>query len=72
MTLKWSDYVYQEQILIMEIDPIVEEIRRVRQEHAEKFNFDIDRICDDLEKEQDAVKPHSRVSRPPPDTISHR
>ncbi len=29
-------------------DPIVEEIRRIRQAHAEKFSFDLDAIFEDL------------------------
>ena len=33
-------------------DPIVEEIRRIRREHAEKFNFDLDAIFEDLKEAQ--------------------
>jgi len=33
-------------------DPIVEEVRNARQEHAEKFNFDIDAIILDLQNKQ--------------------
>jgi hypothetical protein len=33
-------------------DPIVEEIRRIRREHAEKFNFDLDAIFEDLKQSQ--------------------
>lgn len=29
-------------------DPIVEEIRKYRDEHAKKFNYDIDAICADF------------------------
>jgi hypothetical protein len=29
-------------------DPIVEEVRKERQEYAEKFNFDLDAIYNDL------------------------
>jgi hypothetical protein len=29
-------------------DPIVEEVRRVREKHAAKFNYDIDAIYADL------------------------
>jgi len=29
-------------------DPIVEEVRRVRAAHAAKFNYDIDRIVNDV------------------------
>lgn len=31
-------------------DPIVEEIRRYRQQHAEQFGHDLKRIVDDLRK----------------------
>ncbi len=33
-------------------DPIVEEVRRVREEHALKFNYNIDDIIRDLQKKQ--------------------
>lgn len=33
-------------------DEIVEEVRRVRQENAEKFNFDISAICADIRQKQ--------------------
>lgn len=33
-------------------DPIVEEVRRVRQAHAKKFNYDIKAIVEDLRKQQ--------------------
>lgn len=29
-------------------DPIVEEVREARRKHAEKFNFDLHVICEDL------------------------
>ena len=48
----------------METDPIVEEVRRARYEHAAQFNFDIDKICDDLEKEQMSLRKRV-VSFPP-------
>ena len=34
-------------------DPIVEETRKARQEHAARFNYDLAAICRDL-KEQEA------------------
>ncbi len=34
-------------------DPIVEEVRRVRQRHAEQFNNDLRAIVDDLRKQQE-------------------
>jgi len=33
-------------------DPIVEEIRRIRQEHAARFNYDLRAIVEDLRKRQ--------------------
>jgi len=37
-------------------DEIVEEVRRVRQENAEKFNYDISAICADIRKKQTESK----------------
>jgi hypothetical protein len=31
-------------------DPIVEEVRKARQDHAKQFNHDLTAICDDLKK----------------------
>ena len=31
-------------------DPIVEEVRKARQDHAQEFNHDLTAICDDLKK----------------------
>ena len=33
-------------------DPIVEEIRRIRQEHARKLHFDLDAIFEDLKAKE--------------------
>lgn len=33
-------------------DPIVEEIRGFRDEHAKKFNYDLDAICEDFKAHQ--------------------
>ncbi len=33
-------------------DPIVAEIRKFRSEHTEKFNHDLDKICQDLKEKQ--------------------
>ena len=33
-------------------DPIVEKIRRFRNEHAKKFNYDLDAICEDFKAHQ--------------------
>ena len=33
-------------------DPIVEEIRKVREQHAAKFNYDLKAICQDLKEQE--------------------
>jgi hypothetical protein len=33
-------------------DPIVEEIRRIRDEHAKKFGYDMAAICADIRRHQ--------------------
>ncbi len=33
-------------------DPIVEEIRGFRNDHAKKFNYDLDAICEDFKTHQ--------------------
>ena len=38
----------------MKDDPIVEEVRRYRQEHAARFNYDLDLIVEDLIAQQQA------------------
>ena len=35
-------------------DPIVEEIRKIRDAHAAKFQFDLHAICEDLRKQEKA------------------
>jgi len=50
--------------MIMKKDPIVEEIRKIREEHAAKFNYDLDAICADL-KEKEIDCGHPIVSFPP-------
>ena len=48
-------------------DPIVEEIRRIRQEHAKKFNFDLDAIFEDLkQKERNSAREVVRREPRPP------
>ena len=37
-------------------DPIVEEVRRIRDDHSKQFNYDIDAICEDYKKRQLQVK----------------
>ncbi|MBF0102129.1 MAG: hypothetical protein HQK77_14600 [Desulfobacterales bacterium] len=48
----------------MFIDPIVEEIRAIRQKHAAKFNYDLKKIVEDLKKKQDQAG-RKTVSFPP-------
>lgn len=36
----------------MKTDPIIEEIHRVRREHAEKFNYNMSEIFSDLKKQE--------------------
>ena len=43
-------------------DPIVEEVRKYRNEHAKRFNYDLDAICADLIKRQYS-HPHRLVHR---------
>lgn len=46
------------------IDPIVDEVRKYRAEHARKFNFDFHAICADIQK-MEATCGHTVVSLPP-------
>ena len=36
----------------MQRDPIVEEIRRIKEAHAARYNYDIRAMCKDLREEQ--------------------
>ena len=36
----------------MKKDPIVEEVRKIREAHAKKFNYDLKRICKDLKEKE--------------------
>ena len=55
------------------IDPIVEEVRKAREEHAKSFDYDLTAICADLRKQQEACG-HKVVSLFPkrlePTTVS--
>jgi len=48
----------------MKSDPIVDEVRKVREAHAAKFNYDLSAICTDLKKKE-KDSDHPVVSRPP-------
>ena len=45
-------------------DEIVEEVRKVRNEYAAKFDYDLEAICKDI-KEQEQQNQHKVVSLPP-------
>lgn len=44
-------------------DEILEEIYRIREEHAKSFNYDLQAICDDLRKKQ-AASGRQIISKP--------
>lgn len=48
----------------MRSDPIIDEVRRVREAHAAKFNYDLSAICADFRKQQNEMG-RPVVSRPP-------
>lgn len=48
----------------MKDDPVVEEIRRYRAEHAAKYGHDLDRICEALRERQER-SPRKLVKRGP-------
>lgn len=48
----------------MEKDPIVEEVRQYRDEHAKKHDYDLKKICRDL-KEKEKKYADRIVSLPP-------
>lgn len=50
--------------IIMFKDPIVEEVRAIRQQHAARFNYDLRKIAEDL-REKQALSGHKTVSFPP-------
>jgi len=45
-------------------DPIIEEVRKVRDEHAKRFNYDLKAIVADLKKQQEASK-RKYITLPP-------
>ena len=45
-------------------DPIVEEVRKTREEHAARFDYDLEKIFQDL-KEQERQSNRKVVSLPP-------
>jgi hypothetical protein len=49
-------------------DPIVEEVRKMRDNFAQQFNYDLDSICNDLRQKQ-AQDTRGVVSLPPKPVI---
>ena len=54
------------------MDPIVDEVRNARQEHAQKFNNNLDDICDDLKRIEKecghkivSLQPKILINKPP-------
>jgi hypothetical protein len=48
----------------MSRDPLLAEVREIREAYAKKFNYDLDAICRDL-KEQEKKSNRTTVSLPP-------
>ena len=48
----------------MNDDPIVDEVRKARDEYAQRFDYDLDAICRDLQKKQE--QPGRQVVSFPP------
>ena len=44
-------------------DEIIEEIHKIREEHAKAFNYDLQAICDDLRRKQ-ASSGRQIISKP--------
>lgn len=44
-------------------DEVLEEIYKIREEHAKSFNYDLKAICDDLRKRQ-AISDRKLISAP--------
>lgn len=51
----------------MNVDPIVEEIRKTRREHAAKFNYDLKAICNDFRRRE--IELCDRVVSLPPKRV---
>lgn len=54
-------------------DPIVEEVRKIRDAHAREFNYDLHAICEDIRKQERRSR-RKLVTLPPkrPGTTSRR
>lgn len=54
-------------------DPIVEELRKIREAHAARFNYDLRAICEDLRKqEQEAERQGQQFITLPPRRIERQ
>ena len=51
----------------MSEDPIIEEVRRIRQEHAARFDYDLQAIFDDLKRTEEARDPQQSPLLSPPE-----
>ena len=51
----------------MSKDPIVDEVRRIRQEHAARFEYDLRAIFDDLKRTEEARDPRQSPLWSPPE-----
>jgi hypothetical protein len=57
-------------------DPIVEEIRKIRDEHAARFNYDLDAIFDDIKRSEQELGlplvtlPPNRIDQPDEESAS--
>ena len=54
----------------MWLDPIVEEVRRIRDEHERRFDYDLRAICEDF-REKQSSSGHKVVSRQPRRPMAH-
>ncbi len=50
----------------MSEDPIVQEVRRIRQEHAARFDYDLEAIFADLKRSEEARDPAQSPLISPP------
>jgi Ni,Fe-hydrogenase III component G len=50
----------------MKTNPILDELRRFRDAHAKKFNYDVAAICEDLKREREVLKKHGLKFVKPP------
>jgi len=53
-------------------DPIVEEVRKIRNEHAKKFNYDLEAIAADLKRQQKASRRKFVTFQPKKPTVLPR